>query len=456
MIRSAGKSYSVFDAARLVLTSGDRFHVRLTLAPESNLKFTIIAAEPAVFLSRDEALSHLLHSDILDHFYRAEDVELEEPKGNFTSVAICGMTGELLGPPSHHAYQTTLHKIHRERFANMPFEDYKRRVRTDATPEAVEKWKESQKRSRQWVDIITQLPEGTEPKRFKSRTEMEADFRKHHAEPLLSEAMETVIAGNIPKERLSPALYNALRRAVDEARKHLLSTAQLLCTGFEKQGLKLFKRRGGKLWVSRTRPRTLEQGVVLSDRIAKMLEVIKAKPGISVKQLVEIIAPAEIIEAGKAEVAESAIPAAEAAPVEEAEPVSEVPATGETSDTVETPVVAPKPAVVKEVVPVKLSAEQMNALKNLHWLNSEGYVIEYADGIVFIGVNEPPPAKPAHAGAMVTGETSGIAERAGVDAAGALATHGSYRFAAAGEGAIKTGPTGTNVNDVWVGVAYPE
>ena len=42
----------------------------------------------------------------------------------------------------------------------------------------------------------------------------------------------------------------------------------------------------------------------------------------------------------------------------------------------------------------ELSVEQLNALKDLHWLNSEGYVIEYADGLVFIGVTDPPPAKP--------------------------------------------------------------
>lgn len=66
-----------------------------------------------------------------------------------------------------------------------------------------------------------------------------------------------------------------------------------------------------------------------------------------------------------------------------------------------------------------------------------------------------PPVKPVHAGAIVTGETAGIAERAGVEAAAALASHDSYRFAVAGEAAVKTGATGTNVNDVWVGLAYP-
>ncbi len=66
-----------------------------------------------------------------------------------------------------------------------------------------------------------------------------------------------------------------------------------------------------------------------------------------------------------------------------------------------------------------------------------------------------PPLKPVHAGAIVTGETVGIAARAGMEAAAALTGHDSYRFAVAGEAAVKTGPTGTNVNDVWVGLAYP-
>jgi glycerate 2-kinase len=66
----------------------------------------------------------------------------------------------------------------------------------------------------------------------------------------------------------------------------------------------------------------------------------------------------------------------------------------------------------------------------------------------------PPPTKPAHAGAIVTGDSAAAARRAGVDPAAALAAHGSYAFATAAEAAIKTGPTGTNVNDVWVGLAY--
>lgn len=361
MIRTAGKAYSVFDAAKLVLASGDRFRVSFALAAETNAKFSVIPADSSVWVSREEAMAHLIQSDVLNQYYRQDEIELEEPKGNFTSIAICGMSGELLGPPSHHSYQSTLHKIHRERFYNLHLEDYKRRIRTDNSPEIIEKWKESQKRGQQWTDLKAEVPEGGEAPKFKSRAEMESHFRTHHAETLITEAAQVMVAGNIPKKNLSPGLYHALRKGVDEARKHLLPTAQQLCGGFEKQGLKLFKRRGGKLWVSRVRPRLLETGVVLSDRIAKMLEIIKAKPGIKVKPLLEAIAP-------------SAATTEKPAVSEEAQ----------AAPSAETPVAASAEA----------SSEQLQVLKDLHWLNSEGYVIEYSDGIVFIGVNEPPPAKP--------------------------------------------------------------
>ncbi len=65
-----------------------------------------------------------------------------------------------------------------------------------------------------------------------------------------------------------------------------------------------------------------------------------------------------------------------------------------------------------------------------------------------------PPALPAHAGAIVTGESVAIARRAGAAAQLALDTCESYRFMLAAEAALNTGPTGTNVNDVWVGLAY--
>jgi hypothetical protein len=466
MIRNAGKAYSVFDAARLVLSSGDRFHVKFSLPKESEAKLYAIPADGSLWLSREEAIEHFLNSEGIKEFYRVEEVQLEAPKGNFTSVAICGLSGTLLGPPSHHSYQTTLHRIHRERFAHMSFEDYKRRVRTDNSPEAVEKWKESLTHGTEWIVITPgsepgpepaaeeastaqqQTPEaaaaetpvaaesetpdatdvqsveaepvveavGAEPSaeitdsteatsgtpsqspaaieapavpevRLKSRAEMQAHFRENFAPTLVHETNVRYVAGNVPRQNLNPALYQLLRRSVDETRKHLLSLAQRLCIGFEQQGLKLFKRRGGKLWVSRARPRLLDSSVVLSERISLMMQIVKAQPGITAKALIEAVTPAT----AKTE-SESSTPTPtnpEIAAAVDAAPAIVAESTVDAAPQVEIEAIATAAAATPEA-----SAEQMGALKDLHWLNSEGYVIEYADGQVFPGVTEPPPAKP--------------------------------------------------------------
>lgn len=410
-IRAAGKAFSVFDAARLVLQSGDRFHVKFSIPPDSAVKLCTIPADGSVWLGREEAVSHFLHSEGIKDFYRVEEIELEEPKGVFTNIAVCGMTGEMLGPTSHHSYQAALHRIHHERFSDMRFEDYKRRVRTENSPEIIEKWKDSQKRGQVWVYLTPALEEGVEPLKLKSRGEMEAHFRQTHADSLVHETAEAWVPGNIPRQNLSPALYHALRRSVDDARKHLLPVAQLLCSGFEGHGLKLFKRRGGKLWVSRTRPRALDSSVVLSDRIARMLEIVKSKPGIAVKELIELVAPAAERKSARAQ--------PEAGPVDDAMAVSaEAPAVTEAAATpaAEGPAPASKqepearaaaqtPAAPQQ----EWSAEQLHALQDLHWLNSEGYVIQYSDGIVFIGVTEPPPPKPK---AVKPAESAPVADSA--------------------------------------------
>jgi hypothetical protein len=276
-------------------------------------------------------------------------------------------------------------------------------VRTDNSPEIIEKWKDSQKKGQVWTYLTPALEEGAEPLKLKTRSEMEAHFRKTHADTLVHETNEAWVAGNIPKQNLSPSLYHALRRGVDEARKHLLPVAQLLCSGFENQGLKLFKRRGGKLWVSRTRPKALDHTVVLSDRIGRMVEIIKGKPGISVKDLVEIVcpstAPAPAEQQGErapapAEAAADS-PAPAEAVAEEAAASYEAPASPAAMAATESTPPAPAPETASAApAQHEWTTEQLHVLQDLHWLNSEGYVIEYSDGIVFIGVTEPPPPKP--------------------------------------------------------------
>lgn len=347
-VRQSGHAFSMFDAARLVLAGGDRFMVRYRCAEERPSGLFSVPADGSLFLTRDEALAHVLRSAALDEFYRAEDVELEAPKGEFASVAVCGMSGEVIAPPSHHSYQTGLMRLHRERFSNMAFEDFKRRVKVESNPELVAKWKENMSKGRRWVCLKGETPEGGEPMALSSRSDMEAHFRRTFGNDAVVEVREAVIHGNIDKNKLTHVLFILLRQSVDAARKHLFEISQKLGAGLERRGLKLFKRRAGKQYVCRMKPRAIDAGMVFSDRLSQIVDILKGSQGMPMQKLVESIVP------------------------------------------------SPEPAEgTDSAAPKHPTDEQINVIKDIRWLANEGYVIEYSDGMVFLGVQGEPQKEPA-------------------------------------------------------------
>jgi hypothetical protein len=359
-VRQTGHAFSMFDAARLVLAGGDRFMVRFRCAEERATGFYHVPADGSLFLSRDEALAHVLRSAALDEFYRVEEIELEAPKGEFASVAICGMSGELIAPPSHHSYQTGVIRLHRERFSNMPIEEFKRRIRVEANPELVAKWKENMSKGRRWVCLKGEVPEGGEPLSLSSRADMEAHFRRTFGNDAVIEVRDATVPGNIDKQKLAHVFFIMLRQSVDAARKHLFEISQKLGAGLERRGMKLFKRRAGKQFVCRVKPRAIEPGMVFSDRLALVVEQLKSSHGMPMQKLVESIVPSPAAPEGTATDA-----------------------------------------------PKHPTEEQIAVIKDIRWLANEGYVIEYSDGMVFLGVQGEPAAKkeaPAAKGAAPAAE----------------------------------------------------
>jgi hypothetical protein len=170
-----------------------------------------------------------------------------------------------------------------------------------------------------------------------------------HGDSVVIEVREAVLPGNIRREQLSPGLGRLFRRNLEEARKHLFELSQKIAHGLERRGMKLFKRRAGKMFVSRVKPKAVDPGVIFSERINSIVEAVRREPGILASKLVEKIAPSP-------------------APAPQAE--------GEAA-------AAPKAQ--------QFTDEQVAVLRDLRWLSDEGYVIEYSDGPVFLGVQGEPP-----------------------------------------------------------------
>ena len=160
----SGQTFSVFDLAKVLLQSRDRFRVTFE---SSGKKFFRCREDQSIWLTKDEAQRHLWRSEWVKKFYEEVQVEGEAPKGSFSAIARCGISNELLGPPNYHGYQEKLAALHRERFSNMSLDAYRAKVRTERGEEAVEAWLESMKTVTKW--------KVAEPKEEEVKEEPKAD-----------------------------------------------------------------------------------------------------------------------------------------------------------------------------------------------------------------------------------------------------------------------------------------
>ena len=153
-IKITARAYPLFDIARLILQKPERYSVVFSVKKNAEGKpiqpLFLCALDDSLWLSEEEAVAHVLQKHFAT-FYQAERTATEPPKGKYTFVAQCGMSGVILGPPNYHDYQNQLRKLHAERFARMPFEMFKARVKIVRDEAVVKKWVEDQSFKTEYV-----------------------------------------------------------------------------------------------------------------------------------------------------------------------------------------------------------------------------------------------------------------------------------------------------------------
>jgi hypothetical protein len=145
----------------MILDARERYRVRFTATEPAKLYQCL--ADASLWLSREEAIQHVLSGPALERFYTVEDVSVDPPAGNFSVIAVCGLSGVVLGPPNHHEYQRNIARLHRDRFSDMSIERYKSRIRMESGEEILEKWKEQVSRVRQYRVKSADQPSPVEP-----------------------------------------------------------------------------------------------------------------------------------------------------------------------------------------------------------------------------------------------------------------------------------------------------
>jgi hypothetical protein len=199
----------------------------------------------------------------------------------------------------------------------------------------VEEWKEQAR------NVTTYTARNGEPAlTFTNLAEVERHFRKNHLPGLLRSAQELTIDGVLSRRLPDRALGRAIEEAWSSEIRSPSKMMQELTTKLRQAGLNIFRHRRGMLFVSPIRARAFNhESAGVSASINAILEKVRSTPGINRKQLAD-----QLTTAG--------------------------------------------------ADPADLERAKLTLASDLHWLVSEGYVIEFNDSSLDLPRIKP-PAVPA-------------------------------------------------------------
>ena len=389
-IKMTGRAYPLFEIAQMILQKPERhsvvFNVKKNPEGKPVQPLFVCALDDTLWLSEDEAVRHILNKHF-NTFYQAERTATEPPKGKYTFVAQCGMSGVILGPPNYHDYQNQLRKLHGERFSRMPFETFKSRVKIVRDEEVVKKWVEEQSFKTEYLCL--NLPE---PLRLPNMDAVEKHFRETHKDNIIKTVEAHTLPGIAARGARSPELLRLVRSVWEDQRRFPLQIATVLSQQFAAHGLQFFKVNRTVTHVCVARPHFLDmEATPVSEGVKRIVEFINAHPKCNRKHLVEALAPSP-----------AAVPAP-TAPEGASAP-------------------APQPAAAEP------TPEQTAVISDLHWLIHQGHVIEFANGLLETAkkpVPKPPKPQAKQADAQSQAappETAPVAEATVPEAASEIAT----------------------------------
>jgi hypothetical protein len=379
-MKQTQRAYALFDIAKLVLNKPERHWVKFTAKPAADgtpAPLFLVTPGENIFLRQDEAVRFVLrhHAEMV---YREKKTPIDPPKGNFTFVNRCGLTGVWLGPPNYHEYQSRLVRHHQQRLRHIPFDEFKSRIQTVKDPEAIKAWVESMSVKSEYECILD-----TEPKTYATRDELERHFVETHLAQFITSAPEVRISGTASRQLQNAALVETVRLAWMQERKFPLKTANEMRGKLRHEGFHFFKDPKGITYIGRVKPQRFESIAHLTDQIQKIILYLREHFGCTRKQLIAHFVPRP------AATAPAPTPAPDSAAASPAPVSTEAQAPACTPDTEPAAPSAPTPPV---------PSEEDRVLTDLHWLIQDGYVVEFSNGRLWALADKPPqPPTPAAA-----------------------------------------------------------
>ncbi len=354
IIKESKRTYQLFDIAQLILEKRERMVILAKNLPDSDkIVKPLFCAQPLNIPFEDEqSAKNAALNYYFEEMFVAEQIEAEPPKGSFTVVNKCNITGDFLGAPNWHKYNENVREYHKNKFPKMTFEAFSETIEAVKGEENINAWLEQMKT--RTVYKLKDVAETEEAQVFETSDSAKAYIAQTKGEELVKVYEQVrMSASNIDK-----IPFGRIRRNIEETirkeKRFPITTANNMRGKLRRGGFAVYKRGSkGYAFVSLIKRKFLFEGDVLADAPQKIFDFLLLNPAIKISE-----APYKFL--GIEQPANVASEATEIAP--DNQEIKQEPA---------------------QVLPENLTDEQKQQLSaffsELNWLISEGYVVEYSD-----------------------------------------------------------------------------
>lgn len=197
-------AYKLKDLAYFFLDNPSSVLLRIT--PRTDVKLHQCKACGFASTSEEDVLAHLLSAHLGD-YYEMKEVECEPPKGSFSCVAKCGLSGVLLGPPNAHEFNATVREMIRTRYPEMSEEQYRSHIEMVRDAEAIEEWRKSATKKVIFVAKGSESPTLT-------REQAESEFKRTILSSLIEQPKHLMITAEMALKTPARPLLFAVKDAL--------------------------------------------------------------------------------------------------------------------------------------------------------------------------------------------------------------------------------------------------
>ena len=280
------RAYSLFEVATTFLSKPEFYAVAIEATGSDGqpaLPFYQCGECKAVFANKQLAFNHGLNRHI-NLFYDQEEKDCEPPQGKFLCVARCTLSGELLGPPNYHEFNDKLLELHRTRFADLPIDQYRKKIINETDPASIEKWKKEVSRKKVYRTKLL-----NEPVAFERSSLLEQHFTENYAPALIREGYRFVVPATVSHDLDDHQIKQLIQESWKKEMRFPINMASAILKRFHQLGLHIFKT-SKMTFVSAVKPRPIDPAQA-TNIVRNILEWIRTNSGKTRQDLVVALVP---------------------------------------------------------------------------------------------------------------------------------------------------------------------